>query len=282
MSASLAWAENELAQQPENVRHAYQQAAHEIVRVLNQPTYAATISIPHNNRYLVVRVGTVLYQFFRKTCAPVLMQKLRALMSHPQQEVRESVQLTCYLAGQQILLLLPDEKTLQEQYAGFGNQGNLLVSDLHTAEAIVETLARFMRLLHQIETLYPAWETDDRYSEKHALIATHLIDQGRTLAGYHTQNIIRDIMTAWKSSELTRGLTIFLPYFDERHYRMEEYKIVVIPPSRILFRPEFVVGACRVSERHVRSDSNLSQSTRWQLLSQLDTIIQAFESTSIG
>jgi hypothetical protein len=282
VSASLAWAENKLTQQPENVRHAYQQAALEIVRVLNQPIYATTISIPYDNRHLVVRVGTVLHQVFRKTCSPVLMQKLHALTSHPQQEIRESVQLTCYLAGQQILFLLPDEQVMQEQYTGFDRQGNLLVSDLHSAETIVESLARFMHLLRQIVSLHPAWETDERYSEKHALIATHLINQGRALADYHTQKIIHDIMTAWKSGEMTRGLTIFLPYLNERHYQMEDYKIVVIPPGRILFRPEFVVGACRITERHVRSDSNLSQATRWQLLSQLDTIIQAFENASSG
>jgi hypothetical protein len=282
-SASLAWAEHELAHQPEPIYHAYQHAAREIVRALSQPVYAVTFSIPYDNRQLTVHAGTIVHQIFKKTCAPVLMQKLHTLMSHSQQQVRESVQLACYLAVQYLLMSsLPDEQSLRENYTGFDHQGNLLAPDIHTAEGRIEALSSSIHLLHQVETLYPAWTTDDRYSETHALMVTHLITQGRALAAYHTQNIIQNIMSAWKSSELTRGLTIFLPYFDERGYQMEEYKIVVIPPSRILFRPEFVVGACRVSERHVRSDAHLSQATRWQLLSQLDTIIQAFENASMG
>ncbi|HEX3050474.1 MAG TPA: hypothetical protein VHP83_07455 [Aggregatilineaceae bacterium] len=284
MGASLTWAEHELALQPEAMRYAYHQAAHEIVRTLNRPVYTTTVSIPYGNpqQQLVVHAGTLGHQIFKKMCGPVLMQKLQLLMTHHQQPARDAVRLTCYLAAQQLLFSLPDEQTLQRDYTGFDQKGNLLTPNIQAAEAVVERLVAFLHLLHQIETLYPAWAAADRFSETHALLTTHLIHQGRALANFHTQKIIRDIMTAWKSSELTRGLTIFLPYFDEHHYRMEEYKIVVIPQSRILFRPEFVVGACRVSERHVRSASNLSQSTRWQLLSQLDTIIQAFESTSIG
>jgi hypothetical protein len=53
--------------------------------------------------------------------------------------------------------------------------------------------------------------------------------------------------------------------------------VIVIPTGRILFRPEFVIGTCRLAEREVRKDPDLSQSTRWQLLSQLDSITQAFE-----
>ncbi len=201
-------------------------------------------------------------------------------MTHPQQAVRESVLLTCYLAGQEIIVSLPNEPTLREHYTAFEKQGQLRVSDLNSAVAVVEHLSRFVHALHQIEELYPAWQTHDQYSEKHALLTTHLIDQGRALANYQTQKIIQDIQMSWKTGEMTRGLTIFLPYLDERQSNMEEYKIVVIPAGRILFRPEFIVGACRVTERQVRSDSNLSQATRWQLLSQLDTIIQAFEAQS--
>jgi hypothetical protein len=284
MDASLAWAEHELADQPEDARHAYQRAAREIVRALSQPVYTTTVSIPYGNpqQHIMVRAGTLVHQVFKKVCSPVLIQKLQLLMMYHQQSARDAVRLTCYLAAQQLLLSLPDERTLQRDYIGFDQQGNLLTPDIQAAEIVVDALAGFLHLLHQVEILYPAWAAEDRFSEIHSLLVTHLIHQGRSLANFHTQKIIQNIMAAWKSSELTRGLTIFLPYFDERHYRMEEYKIVVVPPSRILFRPEFIVGACRVSERHVRSDSNLSQATRWQLLSQLDTIIQAFERTSIG
>jgi len=41
-----------------------------------------------------------------------------------------------------------------------------------------------------------------------------------------------------------------------------------------------VVGACRLAQREVRKDPTLSQATRWQLLSQLDSLIQSFEMAS--
>jgi hypothetical protein len=268
-----------LAQQPENFLAAYRQAAQDIVQALTQPVYSATISIPYGSprRFVKVHAGSAFYSVLRKPCGPELIQKLHRLMTHPRQEVQEGVQLTCYLAGQQMLSSLPDEDDLSTRYTGFDGQGILLADGMNTAAAIVEKLSRFVHSLNLIEALYPAWRTDDSFSEKHALLMTHLIRQGRALANCHTQKLIREILTAWKAGELTRGLTIFLPFLDERQCRMDEYRIVVIPAGRILFRPEFVVGACRVAERKVRVDSDLSQATRWQLLSQLDAILQAFE-----
>lgn len=272
-----SWVENTLAQQPESLRRAYQQAAQEIARALSQPIYTTTISIPYLDKdpgVIVLRVGRVFHQVFRKTCRPVLIQKLQQLLAHPKAAIRQSAELTCYLAAQVILLALPDETILREQYTGFDPQGHL-AADYKTAAAVVERLSYFVHQLQLVEQIHP--RTEDWYSEKHSLLVTHLIDQGRALANYHTRQIIQNILTAWKAGEITRGLTIFLPYLNERQYKMEEYKIVVIPTGRILFRPQFVIGACRVSERHVRSNPDFSQATRWQLLSQLDTIIQTFE-----
>jgi hypothetical protein len=104
-----------------------------------------------------------------------------------------------------------------------------------------------------------------------------LTQQGRALANYHTRQIIAEIQARWQSREVIRGLTLRIPYLDEKHYRMTVCEVVVIPTGRIPFRPEFILGACRVEQQKVRKNPQFSQSTRWQLISQLDAIIQAFE-----
>jgi hypothetical protein len=186
--------------------------------------------------------------------------------------------LVCYLAAQQLLTSLPGQAELRNQYTAFDKQGVLVAGSHSTADALIGQLSQCMGWLHTAELLYPAWTTHDLYNDVSSVLTTHLIEQGRALANYYTQQIIDEVQRDWRAGKITRGLTLFIPYLDERQYEMRNYRVVVIPTGRILFRPEFVVGACRVTQRHVRKDPTLSQGTRWQLLSQLDSLIQAFES----
>jgi len=181
------------------------------------------------------------------------------------------------VAAQQLLISLPGQTDLPSHYTAFDKQGRLISGSHSTADALIGQLSQHMDWLHMAEQLYPGWTTHALYNDTASLLTDHLIEQGRALADYYTLQIIDDVRRDWRGGRITRGLTLFIPYLDERHYRMKKYQVVVTPVGRILFRPEFVVGACRVAQQHVRKDTALSQATRWQLLSQLDTISQAFE-----
>ncbi len=284
---ALAWAEHTLGQQPEDLRLEYQQAGRNIADALTQETYSISIQLPFRIQHEVMlnarpvltqlHIGSAFNRLLRKSCHAALIDRLHALSEHTHLVVSESARLTGYLAARVLLTSLPNQVDLRRHYTAFDERGGQIIEPDSTADALIGQLSRRMDWLRTAEQLYPAWTTHDLYNHAAALLTAHLIEQGRALANYYTQQIIRDMRQEWRAGKITRGLTLFIPYLDERLYRMQKYKVIVIPTGRILFRPEFVIGACRLAERDVRKDPDLSQSTRWQLLSQLDSISQAFE-----
>ncbi len=283
---SLEWAENTLKRQPDDLRLEYQQASEAVTAVLVQTVYSITLQLPHRilhdtmqtvqTSLLRLRVGGARYRLLHRSCQTAVIDRLTALARHPQPVVAEIARLVCYLAAQNLLLALPGPDDLRDRYTAFGPQGVLQV-DRAAADAYLIDLARSLEHLTLAEQLYPGWTAHALYNDAAAALTTHLIKQGRALAAYYTRQMVDDIHQAWQAGKLTRGLTLLIPYFDDRRYHMEAYRVVVVPTGRILFRPEFVVGACRLAQREVRKDPALSQATRWQLLSQLDSLIQSFE-----
>lgn len=284
---ALAWAERTLSQQPEDLRLEYRQAGQAVADALTQKIYSVSIQLPFRilnggiqsvqPKLTRLRIGNVITRLLHRSCHTALIHRLHTLSEHPNRVVSESARLTCYLAARALLTALPSQADLRDNYTAFDERGVRAAERYATADALIGQLSRRLDWLRTAEQLYPAWTAHDLYNNASALLTAHLIGQGRALANYHTQQIIHDMRQAWRAGRITRGLTLFIPYLDERLYRMKEYKMVVIPTGRILFRPEFVIGACRLAERDVRKDPTLSQSTRWQFLSQLDSITQAFE-----
>jgi hypothetical protein len=283
---ALAEAEHTLRRQPEDLRLEYRQAGQKIADTLTQETHSVSIQLPFRilnggmqsiqPTLTRLRIGNVVTRLLHKSCHGALIHCLHTLSEHPNRVVSDSARLTCYLAAQALLTSLPDQADLHDHYTAFDEHG-VRTAELNDDDALIGQLSRRLDWLRTAEWLYPAWTTHDLYNSASALLTAHLTDQGRALANYYTQQIINDVRQAWRAGKITRGLTLFIPYLDERLYRMKTHKVVVIPTGRILFRPEFVIGACRLAERKIRKDLNLSQSTRWQLLSQLDSITQAFE-----
>jgi hypothetical protein len=102
------------------------------------------------------------------------------------------------------------------------------------------------------------------------------INQGRTLARYKTEQIIRTIQERVAKGTLNRGLSISLPYYDDQELHMAEIPLEVIPAGRIVFKPIFVVRAARLEHAKVTQDTRLNVSTRRYLLSELDLLEQTF------
>ena len=285
---SLKLAESVLSQQPESLQSEYHRAGQQVTQALVERASSGAIQLPYRlfqdtplqvqPAWTLLRAGSLVHRLRRRPCSSAIIQRLATLARSTNPVVAGSAQLTAYLSTQEILDFLPQPDDLRAaKCAAFDKLGQLIAPDEPSADALVRRLSDGLQWLGTVERLFPGWITHDRYNEELEALSSCLIEQGRALAMHYTRQIVSEVQHSWWSGKLTRGLTLYIPYLDENRFRMRQYDVVVIPTGRILFRPEFVVGACRVSQHKVRKDAALSQATRWQLLSQLELIIQAFE-----
>jgi hypothetical protein len=232
--------------------------------------------LPHYSQSL--QAGNLLNRVRRVSCAPAVLHTLDQRVTDADASVSASTRLLRYMAAQHVLTRrIPSVEAIQSDYVAFDDEGHCIVATVDAADKLVDRLVQYLDWLHIAEQLYPGISTSDAYDAIRTQLISQLTEQGRALAACYTSQIATDLKAQWKAGKLARGLTLYVPYLDERDYRMAEYKIVVIPNARIPFRPQFVVSACRVAEREVRQNPNLAQSTRWQLISQLDQLSQAFD-----
>jgi hypothetical protein len=162
------------------------------------------------------------------------------------------------------------------QWVAFDDEGHLLVGGLNEAEAHVASMQRYLSVLHAAVGLAPYMVADEEYQRKRHGILGQLVNQGRALASYEVEEIIRIIQQRGTSHELNRGLGLSLPYFDDQTLTIENYCFEVVPAGRIMFIPAFVVLAVRQQGVKVAQDTRLSRSTRKYLLSELSALEQAF------
>jgi hypothetical protein len=137
-------------------------------------------------------------------------------------------------------------------------------------------MQRYLSVLHAAVGVSPYMVADEEYQRKRYGILGQLVNQGRALAHYEVQEIIRTIKRRASSQDLNRGLSLSLPYFNDQTLAMENYSFEVIPAGRIMFVPAFVVRAAREQEAKIAQDTRLSQSTRKHLLSGLSALEEAF------
>ena len=162
------------------------------------------------------------------------------------------------------------------QWVAFDDQGQLLVHSTSEAEAHVASMQRFLTLLHMAISLAPYLVADEVYQQKRYGMLGQLVNQGRALARYRTEEIIQTIWRRAKSQDLNRGLSVSLPYFDDQDLRLRSHSFEVIPAARILFAPSFVTHAAVAEQAKVAQDTRLSHSTRQHLLSELRLLEAAF------
>jgi hypothetical protein len=162
------------------------------------------------------------------------------------------------------------------QWVAFDDQGKLLVGSVNEAEADIASMQRYLSILHSAVGLAPYMVADEVYQRKRYGILGQLVNQGRALARYEVDEIIRTIQKRAASNDLNRGLSLSLPYFNDQTLVMENYNFEVIPAGRIMFVPAFVVRAAREQEAKIAQDTRLSQSTRKHLLAELSTLEKSF------
>ncbi len=162
------------------------------------------------------------------------------------------------------------------QWVAFDDDGHLLVGSTTEAEADVASMQRYLSVLHAAVGLAPYMVADEEYQRKRYGILGQLVNQGRALAYFEVQEIIKTITRRATAHDLNRGLSLSLPYFNDQTLVMENYNFEVIPAGRIMFVPAFVVRAAREQEAKIAQDTRLSQSTRKHLLEELHILDQAF------
>jgi hypothetical protein len=140
-------------------------------------------------------------------------------------------------------------------------------------------MQRYLEILHAAVGLAPYMVVDAQYQEKRYGMLGQLINQGRTLASYETEEIIRTIKMRAAANDLNRGLSLSLPYFDDQDLKIKYYDFDVIPAGRIMFVPAFVERAARDEQAKVAQDTRLNPSTRKYLLLELNRLEKAFRST---
>ncbi len=165
------------------------------------------------------------------------------------------------------------------QWVAFDDEGHLLVGNVNEAEADIASMQRYITVLHTAVGLAPYMVADEEYQRKRYGILGQLVNQGRALAHYQVEEIIRTILRRASSHDLNRGLSLSLPYFNDQTLAMENYSFEVIPAGRIMFVPAFVVRAAREQEAKIAQDTRLSQSTRKHLLVELRNLDQAFSNS---
>jgi hypothetical protein len=168
------------------------------------------------------------------------------------------------------------------QWVAFDQDGKSLVASENEAEAHMQSMQRYLRVLHQALSLAPYISADPEYQRKRYGILGQLINQGRLLASFQTDQIVYEIKERVEKQSLNRGLSITLPYFDDQDLRMHQSHLEIIPAGRIIFIPAFVVRAVRGEQVKVAQDTRLNTSTRKHLLTQLKTLETAFEPSQIN
>ena len=162
------------------------------------------------------------------------------------------------------------------QWVAFDEQDHLLVGSAIEAEADIASMQRYIGILHAAVALAPYTVADEIYQQKRYGILGQLVNQGRALARYITGEIIETIQQRAAASDLNRGLSLSLPYFDDQDLQMKMHNFEVIPAGRIMFVPAFVVRAARQEQAKVAQDTRLDLSTRRHLLSNLHKLEEAF------
>ncbi len=277
---SLQWAEQLFARQPAELRAAYQESGEQVAAALTKNTFSFTFRfpdrialedslrmVPHRS----VQVGSLFNQIRKISCNAAILSNLNALGSPATGVMASCARLVAYLAARDILMNRVPDVTMASQTES---------QDADGLKNRVEQLSQYVEWLRTAEQLYPGWTADDLYNERYAQVVAELTEQGRLLATRYTDDLIHEVQESAQTG--IRGLTLYIPYLDEQQYQMARYEVVVVPVSRIQFRPQFVVSACRIAQQEVRKNPRLSQSTRWQLVLQLDRVTQAFETHPTG
>ena len=163
------------------------------------------------------------------------------------------------------------------QWVAFDDENHLLMNTIQEAEAHIASMQRFISVLHTAVSIAPFIVADEEYQRKRYGILGQLVNQGRALAHYQTQQIVEIIQQRASRGDLNRGLSLSVPYFDDQELAIKLRNFQVTPAGRIMFIPGFVTRAALEEHAKVAQDTRLNPSTRKYLLGQLEMLAQAFD-----
>ena len=163
------------------------------------------------------------------------------------------------------------------QWVAFDDQGRILVKSVNEATSHLAAMQAFLTILHNAVAIAPYIVADQEYQQKRYGMLGQLINQGRALARYQTEEMIAIIRRRSSAGDLNRGLSLSVPYFDDQDLELRTRDFEVIPAGRIMFVPAFVVRASREEQAKTAQDTRLSPSTRKYLLEELKALEKAFE-----
>ncbi len=162
------------------------------------------------------------------------------------------------------------------QWVAFDDDCRLLLNSINEAEAAIASMQQFLVILHMAISLAPYFIFDAEYQRKRYGMLGQLVNQGRKLAEYEVREMIETIQRRAAASDLNRGLSLSVPYFDDQNLVLATHDFVVIPGGRVMFVPAFVVQAVREEQVKVAQDTRLSASSRKHLLAELQLFEAAF------
>ena len=162
------------------------------------------------------------------------------------------------------------------QWVTLDDGGHLLVGSLAEAEADIASMQHYLSVLHTAVGLAPYMVADEQYQHKRYGMLGQLVNQGRALANFEVEEIVRTIQRRAADHELDRGLSLSVPYFNDQTLTIETFRFDVIPSGRVMFVPAFVVLAVRAQGAKVAQDTRLDHSTRRHLLAELGTLEKVF------
>ena len=167
------------------------------------------------------------------------------------------------------------------QWIAFDSHDKLIVNSIGEAQAHIASMQRFLTILFDARSLAPYMVADEEFEKKRYGMLGQLVNQGRALARYQTREIIHTIQERARAQSLNRGLSLSLPYFDDQDLKIKNHNFVIIPAGRIMFVPAFVVRAALEEQAKIAQDTRFSHSTRTHLMSELQTLGDAFEAPGV-
>lgn len=205
--------------------------------------------------------------------AEALFQCFQKLEHSTHPSVAASTGLLCWATARRLFFAALQAK----RPLAFDEQGGLVAESLEQARGRVAALQDDFKKLVWAFRLSPEMDADDEYWRDRERLLRQLFHQGCSLASLETQSIIGTIKQLAQANRLNRGLSLSLPYFDDRALRTKMYNFEVIPPGRILFEGYYVMWAARYEEERVQQDPGLSPGSRRQLLAGLKALEHAFD-----
>jgi hypothetical protein len=229
-------------------------------------------------------VAGLLGRFPLKDLRSVFRQRLSRLEESMYPEVAACAGMLRYAVVRHIVQdripQAPDEEIRNKTEAAWPPVGTIDDREdriaLETLEQKVNGYRRSIDTLHQALSLAPYIYTDEEYQEKRAGILSRLIPLGRGLSNLYLRRIIDKISCRAAANDLNRGLSLSLPYFDDRALEMKLYEFEVIPPGRTMFVSAFVALAARREQEKIEQDAVLGSSTRAHLLDELKQLERVF------